>query len=292
MQCPDCGYVMTAFDKECPRCEKMEARVKPCLKCGTASPAAAVFCERCRHRFGDPLEKPRSAPAAPPREQAAPSFNLGIPFAPAPGAASSSGPPAPAPAASPQAGQIGSASVLPPDYLCCRVCGNAGVQKVSAICQSGSWSGRATGQSLGVGYGSDGPVPVSSVTTSSVSGQTTLAQMLMPPSRPSFAQDGCLPTLGAVMGLVGLLAAVGCMFGGAEIGAVVAWLIVFGGGVAIYLSVSSQAWAQRRRVAEQTPHWEQAMAAWNRLFYCPRCAHVFDPAAGAFAPAHQMRQLL
>lgn len=287
MQCPDCGYVMTAFDKDCPRCEKMAGRLKPCLKCGNASAAASVLCQRCGHRFGDPVEKPRPS-ASPDSPKAAASFtSIGIPFAPAPGL-----PPTTAPASLPDTAAPANPSVLPADYLCCRVCGNASVQKVSAICQAGSWSGQTQGQSLGATYGPNGAMPVSSITTSSVSGATTLAQMLMPPKRPSYAASGCAFALGAIMAACGLLFAILCMTPGGSAVALIVWLLISGGGVAIYLTAKSDEWKQKKRVAERTPHWEYAMAAWNRLFYCPRCAHVFDPAAGSFASANQMHQLL
>ncbi len=56
MTCPDCGYMMTAFEKDCPRCERIGKPQRSCLKCGTSSGMREVACQRCGHRFGDPLE--------------------------------------------------------------------------------------------------------------------------------------------------------------------------------------------------------------------------------------------
>ncbi len=289
MTCPDCGYMMTAFDKECPRCEKLGGPEKSCLKCGTATGVRETSCRRCGHRFGDPVETPRPPAPATVREPSTPFASPGVPFAPAPDADTLPVASAPSPPeASPASGQ----SVLPADYLHCRVCGNAGVQKVSAVCQSGSWSGQSQGQTFGVAYSQNGPVPMSSAVTSSASGATALAQMLMPPPRPSFSEAGCALALGLVMAACGFASAAGCLVSSGDVGGVIGSLTVFGGGVAIYLSVKSGDWKRRRHVAEQTPRWKQMIVAWNRLFYCPRCAHVFDPAAGASVPAQRMRELL
>ena len=72
MTCPDCDYMMTAFDKKCPRCEVVGKPQKSCLKCGGASARQEQGCIHCGHRFGDPVEPvaspvqsaPVSAPAA------------------------------------------------------------------------------------------------------------------------------------------------------------------------------------------------------------------------------------
>ncbi len=58
MQCPDCGYMMTAFDKECARCQKLGMPLKPCLKCGGTVGIREEYCSWCHHRFGDPVEPP------------------------------------------------------------------------------------------------------------------------------------------------------------------------------------------------------------------------------------------
>lgn len=72
MPCPDCGYMMTAFEKNCPRCERLGERLKPCLKCGTSGGAGDILCRRCGHRFGDPVEHFSATPPgkAPPAQAA------------------------------------------------------------------------------------------------------------------------------------------------------------------------------------------------------------------------------
>jgi len=71
MACPDCGYLMTAFDKECPRCRNLGKPQKSCLKCGTTDEMAATVCRRCSHQFGDPVEplpaEPSPTADTPPR---------------------------------------------------------------------------------------------------------------------------------------------------------------------------------------------------------------------------------
>lgn len=56
MDCPDCGYMLSAFDKDCPRCRNIGKPQKSCLKCGTSSGVRETVCVRCSHRFGDPVE--------------------------------------------------------------------------------------------------------------------------------------------------------------------------------------------------------------------------------------------
>ena len=63
MTCPACGYMMTAFDKDCPRCERIGKPQKSCLKCGTSAAVKEEVCPRCRHRFGEPVEIPESVAA-------------------------------------------------------------------------------------------------------------------------------------------------------------------------------------------------------------------------------------
>lgn len=40
MQCPDCGYMLTAFEKDCPRCEKMGKPLRPVPGRSPAYPSA------------------------------------------------------------------------------------------------------------------------------------------------------------------------------------------------------------------------------------------------------------
>ena len=56
MDCPDCGYMLSAFDKDCPRCQNIGKPQKSCLRCGTSSDVRETVCVKCAHRFGDPVE--------------------------------------------------------------------------------------------------------------------------------------------------------------------------------------------------------------------------------------------
>ena len=124
MACPDCGYMMTAFDAECPRCRQFP-KEKSCPHCGTVNPHKEDACRKCRHNFGQAVADQPSRPH--------PSYSVGVPFAPSPAVA----------AQTQDVALPSGQSLLPADYLLCRVCGNPSVQKVSAICHTGTWSGPA-----------------------------------------------------------------------------------------------------------------------------------------------------
>ena len=51
MYCPDCGYSLSAFDKDCPRCARLRAWQKGCPHCGTATPLDTPKCGKCGHVF-------------------------------------------------------------------------------------------------------------------------------------------------------------------------------------------------------------------------------------------------
>lgn len=146
MQCPDCGYVMSAFDKECPRCKNFTAQ-------GKRSPTHLK-----------PL----------PPEEAAYLVDTSQPIIP-----------------TKQTPPDKPAQMLSAELLACAVCGNEAVQKVSAICQSGTWVTQSKGQTIGMaddGYGHAMMVGGSSTTTSQ--GRTHLALVLAPPPRPTYSPIG------------------------------------------------------------------------------------------------------
>ena len=88
MECPDCGYILTPFDKECPRCQVMGgnyvavaertvsltpgsdlATHKGCPRCGAVHPLDAPSCGRCgrvfKTTFAPPVQAPPPSPAPP-----------------------------------------------------------------------------------------------------------------------------------------------------------------------------------------------------------------------------------
>ena len=73
--------------------------------------------------------------------------------------------------------------------------------------------------------------------------------------------------------------------------AILGLLFMVGGGLLLWF-LDAAAQRSKERTEKELPRWEKALQAWNRLFYCPRCAHVFDPVAGTFAAAPQMYQML
>ena len=60
--------MMTAFESDCLRCQKIGKPQKPCLKCGTSAGIREEYCLRCQHRFGYPVEDA----VEPPQDAAAP----------------------------------------------------------------------------------------------------------------------------------------------------------------------------------------------------------------------------
>ena len=277
MFCPDCGYNLTAFDKECPRCARLRARRKGCPHCGTAAPVDAPQCAKCGHVYRTafaPTEAPGRDDAWTPPPAAAPPAAPSYPPAPAaPAQATFSPPPTPLNAA----------------MLACRVCGNTAAQKVSAVCQSGAWSGGSSSLSVGAIHLRHGDIPMSAVTATRSSGASEIARLLMPPVRPRFVASWAGSILVAITGLVAVLIA--ASMGGplwATTAAALAGLLWF---FVLRAEGGTEATGQARHHAALA-QWEHAMRIWDRLFYCSRCDHVYDPQDGVAAPPHGMPALL
>lgn len=249
MQCPDCGFVLTDFETECLRCKRMG---KPKPK-AASSPVRVVT---------DP-EPDQPQPRAVPLASALPA----APNAPV----SASPPPVPPPS--------GLAPVLAQpftaDMLACVICGNQNVQKVSAICQSGSWSTNSRGYSTGFATDGQGNAITISGTTSSFSqGQTTLASRLSPPFRPVFRASWTGSVLTPLLGYFLTL----CIFGGLGPWAATAVVVVTTAIWGVVLKSETEgvasAWGRYRG---QYALWEHMIKVWDRTFYCQRCDHVYDP---------------
>lgn len=277
MHCTDCGYMMTAFDKDCPRCARLRARTKGCPHCGTAAPLGDVKCGKCGHLYRTASTHQEAAR----RDDAWEAPEPTQPLAPA-------APLAASPAATPTFAPPAPPTPLTAEMLACRVCGNTSGQKVSAVCQQGTWSGVARGQSFGAIYTADGPIPVSSVSATSSSGGTQIAQALMPPPRPSFRHGWTGSILVPLLGYPCALAA--CFAGGLAASVVIAatsilWFFVL-------LAESRAEAVGQTRLQGEHARWQAAMAVWDRLFYCSRCDHVYDPHGGGTARPSGLSSLL
>lgn len=185
----------------------------------------------------------------------------------------------------------------------CRACGCLDGQKVSAICQAGSWTSQGSGVSVGVGHVFGGPnfATVGRTHSASISA-TQLAQVLAPPPMPPVVGSAnffltallALPLLlcGAGTAFLLLLAVAASLFW-------VPFLIALGVTVAfgcMFYGVARGEHAlfeeRRRSGLEHRARWEQAMHNWESLYYCPRCDSVYDPVTLRTARAHETSSLL
>ena len=294
MHCTDCGYSMTAFDKDCPRCVRLRARRKGCPQCGTAAPLEAAQCVKCGHTFRTSFAHEQAARrdeivdegiiTGRPAEEG---ITEDLWNSPVPPLASPSAPPRAS--ASPPAAPIqASTTPLNAEMLACRVCGSTSAQKVSAVCQAGMWSGVSHGRSVGAIYTPDGVLPVSSVSATSSTGGTRIAQLLAPPPRPFFQHRWVASVFVPIIGYLTALALSGQ-------GALTVSVAIALTSVVWFLALLSEARAEAAGQARlQTDHarWQEGMKVWDRLFYCSRCDHVYDPQGGGTAPPSGIFPLL
>ncbi len=177
----------------------------------------------------------------------------------------------------------------------CIVCGNAQVQKVSAIYQAGTWNSVAVGETVGYGMGMDGGGAVfGGESVSHVSGGTRLASVLAPPVQPPMQELAeflvawllglgafciaifSIPPFSASYSPMALLFAALCAAGS-----------VLAAQVGCWRKQQYQGFYERAVTG-----WREASEIWNRLYYCPRCDHVYDPTTGKSAPSQQTSSLL
>ena len=304
MQCPDCGYQMTAFDKECPRCQRYTRSERSCPHCGTVNTADAAACKKCRHSFASSPSNALPSPSPillaetpetlrPASDTEKPAEGAGkfgettplLKLAPAPlpdpqdAPLQSQAPPTPVPAAPP----------LSAEALACRMCGNTAGQKLTAICRAGSWSTQSRGYAVGMGYdGSGHSVMVGGPTASSSFGQTALASQLLPPRRPVFHASHIASILIPLIGFAVSLIA----YSAGPVAATVGVLLTCGLWMLALLTEGRSAADGQARHDAACATWDSAMLVWNRLFYCSRCDHVYDPQAGTAAAPNAMHSLL
>lgn len=238
MTCPDCGYMLSAFDKECARCKGLGKQAQQ------ATPA---------------LPQPQAAPAQP---------------------------------SAPNAPTLAPASAIPGKALACPFCGNQATQKVTAICEGGTWTTNSRSHTTMIGSDGAGHLMMAGgpTQTSSLS-QTGLANRLMPPPRPSAHPfNWGIGILMAALGLGGIIA----MVNGVQtwdLGFLAGGAIAFGSAAGL-LSVEARRAEREQNLARALlPIWERARVIWNRAFYCGRCDHAYDAQTRAYAPAGELNSL-
>lgn len=185
--------------------------------------------------------------------------------------------------------------------LGCPVCGSQETRKVSVVVQSEGWSSVASGHSLSVGQIVHGPAfGMGGIHGAATIGGSHLAQSLAPPiaPQPPGYRNGCslaILTFSGILGLIGLLglsAYPGERPSSAMIISAIWSLGAFGGATALLwrdVSVNRRYWRQQPRLIAR---WKQALIAWDQLFYCHRCDHVFEPRGLAAVRPMDLNQLL
>lgn len=283
--CPHCGQTVNAA--AVPRREAVEPPPAPAApataspqewlcRCGASNPTNLIACRRCgaNPAAADDLEEEQPGYASPLHRL----LQVSVPGA---------NPPPEVPAATPPV----------PGELACPSCGNAAVQKVSAIVHAGTWSGRSSGLSVGVGHISGGPnLGMAGANATQSAGSTALAQLLAPPDKPDTDQSPERTRI-LVLGLI----AFACVFGAlvclsnSNASGGITWLLL-----AALLGYCRQLWVRRtspgspeyERAQEQARQWSRRRARWDRLFYCSRCDSVFDPEDRSAVPVRRIHSLL
>lgn len=241
-----------------------------CSRCGTRNGPALPSCRKC----GAPASAGRAIGYPPPFAQR-----------PAGGPPAWGGHHAP-PAAPASAAAFG-----------CIVCGNPGVQKISALFRAGTWSAESTGVSVGYGHVSTGQnFTTLETAASSTHGSTHLARLLAPPARPSLRTG---PTIWAwtltwLIAVIGILVWVPSISDPSNQGS--QWravVTIFGITILVCLLLSAvtlpRAFQERRA---NLIRWQHQVRCWDQLFYCGRCDHVYNPQSRQAAAAHSMGYLL
>lgn len=305
MICAKCNYVMSDFDVECPRCH---GKGLPDAK----EPESSKSVVSTHTLTSDWL--PGQQPNA--NNVPAPTPSATIParsVEPRVQIASVAHPqtiaqPAPSPV------------IHPASYRCPR-CGNESVQAVSAIVSAGSWhedtswteTTQTRSHSNGVGYGvvlgDRHPASVISVSGAGTTGKnktnghgstagcSRLAEMLTPPEQPAPpARQGAHDFNEKRFG--GCVVACFVILGAYSNGDIGIWGVLFWGCIVLLFvkgAMPSDGFippeAQAAYNADRQ-RWSEQMAVWQRLSYCSRCDHVFDPQTSKAARPQSMSVLM
>lgn len=239
--------------KQCPRCKTIAAlQVQICAKCG----------RQFRTQFAEDQTQVFHPPSATPRRSASPVVQNR--------------------AAVPAIPPIVQTNLSP--FCVCPVCRNEQTQRLTALTRAGTWMSQSSGTSVGAGHFDSGDNFTTFSSTSSVThGASQLAMQLAPPKlpRPNYTW-GIMLVFGILVGLMGVMFGL-VAFGspdGLQTGIYGALMIT----VSMFLFAKSRraCLAERAAAVRDGELWSNQMTIWERLFYCSRCDHVFDPANGRF----------
>jgi hypothetical protein len=188
-------------------------------------------------------------------------------------------------------------STNPQDYSCPKCHQMDTVQKVSSVVSAGTATGTYAGPTSAVGYSSGnqgGYSTMSGYTTLAGTSQTSLAQRLSCPPRPTYKSPWGFWSICFLI-IVGIPALTGTIFsfGSEQVLYGFFWLILV---VLVIWYKQHEASKRRAKVEAETPRWELAYQRWNELYYCSRNDVVFMPrwagVAQACVPTSEMLRLL
>jgi hypothetical protein len=161
-----------------------------------------------------------------------------------------------------------------------------GVQKATALVNTGIVSSTYRGFASGVGYIPNGPILTGNNIALSGTSQTALSSLLSPPLRPRPYKN----YLGLYIFLSVLSVLLPFLFQSTfiisfSICALIALTIL------IYYEKRDLP-TKRSGYAAAINNWQRAMDKWNHLYYCHRCDGVFLPGQNLIVPsAHMMHYL-
>ncbi len=270
MICPKCGFMMDAFDKECPRCHGR----------GMTQPNPPVAPPPQMAAPDPPVNQPASARSPRPSYEDRAPINKSIAC---------------------DCPVCGNQHVQKVSAI-----SQAGTwTESSSWAENAKWQSNSTGATAGpihskngdaFAFGVTGSHNVGSGTTSGfgeTSGSTTLAAMLAPPPRPVQTtptdSDGC-----AGFCVVLLLIILGC-WQYEDLSGIVACLLAALPALGLWSLIQQNLEAAKSAKDGYPPlvaTWERKMANWDQLFYCPRCDHVFNPESRSSQPASRMQFML
>jgi hypothetical protein len=185
-----------------------------------------------------------------------------------------------------------------PEDFACPVCKQIDrVEKVSAVYEAGTSIGTYAGGTVGVGL-AGGVVGVGMAQTSMTGmNQTNRSLRLAPPPQPAPPQgESCLFGGLLFLCLVGGLIGVGIIPSGDNptrlIGAGL-FVACIAGFVSLVVVANKNSRIRKATHAQQIARWRQAVASWERLYYCGRNDIVFIPGnPETCLPAHELYKLL